>query len=73
MMKAHQPGSYLGVRFSPKTIEMVEKFCEANDIPNAVPAGELHTTLIYSEKHLPDIESESGPTGLIEGMPTLLK
>lgn len=58
MMKAHQPGNYLAVLFSPKTIEMVERFYEEDDISNAVPAGELHTTLIYSEKHLPGIESE---------------
>lgn len=46
-------GTYAGVKFSTQTEDEIESFMEANKIPNPTPRNELHTTLLYSRKHLP--------------------
>lgn len=53
-----QKGTYAGVRFSEKTQETLENFCKVNKIPNPVPTEKLHTTVLYSRKHLPNYKAQ---------------
>lgn len=55
-------GTYAGVKFSTASINNIQKYIENNNIPNAVPKNKLHTTLLYSRKHLPNYE----PAGKLE-------
>ena len=55
-------GTYAGVRFSDKTNTTIEKFIKDNKIPNPIKKDKLHTTLLYSRKHLPKYE----PAGELE-------
>jgi len=52
-----KPGTYAGVRFGPKTKESIIKFIKDNKINNPVDTDELHTTLLYSSKHLPNYKA----------------
>lgn len=51
-------GTYAGVHFSEDTKDRIEKFIKENNIPNGVPRDKLHTTIIYSRKHLPNYEPQ---------------
>lgn len=54
LMETHQkPGTYAGVRFSTQTKIDLIKYCIYNNIPNPVSVDNLHSTLLYSRKHLP--------------------
>lgn len=46
----YQDGVYCSARPSQSTIDALRSFCAAYDIPNPVPATELHSTVIYSER-----------------------
>jgi hypothetical protein len=63
-------GTYAGVRFSKKTISDIKKFIKDNDISNPVKTEKLHTTLLYSRKHLPDYEPASEFEEFLIGKPT---
>lgn len=47
-------GTYAGVKFTPETVEALAAFCKEHNIPNAINADELHSTVLYSRKHCPD-------------------
>lgn len=47
-------GTYSGVHFDNATKKAIRLFTKENDIPNVVPRDKLHTTVLYSRKHLPD-------------------
>ncbi len=70
LYEAKKPGTYAGVRFSEDTKKQLAKYISDNDIPNPVPVDKLHTTVLYSTKHLPEYD----PQGKIEppyiGTPT---
>lgn len=63
-------GTYAGVRFSDDTIERIKAFIKKYDIPNAVRSSKLHTTLLYSRKHLPNFEARGKLDSPIIGTPT---
>lgn len=50
------PGTYAGVRFSDDTVNAVKEYQINNQIPNRIPRKDLHATLLYSQKHLPDYQ-----------------
>lgn len=50
-------GTYAGTYFDAETVECVRKYIEENDIPKPVNVDKLHTTLLYSRKHLPNYEA----------------
>lgn len=67
---ATHPGTYAGVRFSPATIESLEKYAKDNKIPHRIKGDHFHTTLLYSRKHLPKY-SAAGPYEVpMNGSPT---
>lgn len=43
-------GVYCSAKPTQSTTDALRAYCAAYDIPNPVPAGEMHTTLIYSDK-----------------------
>ncbi len=57
-----QKGTYAGVRFDADTNKAINQYMKDNSIPNAIKSTKLHTTLLYSRKHLPDYK----PLGKID-------
>lgn len=51
---ASQKGTYAGLRLDDESCNKLIDWCTQNNIPNPVPKDKLHTTLLYSRKHLPD-------------------
>jgi len=47
-------GTYAAVRFSDNTKEDLEAFIDDNGIKNGLSTDDLHCTLLYSRKHLPN-------------------
>jgi hypothetical protein len=56
------PGTFAGVRFDEQTMDAIEKYIKDNNIPNPIPRNELHITLLYSKKHLPNYK----PLGIVD-------
>ena len=50
-------GTYAGIHFDEDTKDRIMKFIKDNKIPNPIARDKLHTTLIYSRKHLPKYEA----------------
>ncbi len=57
--KTKKKGTYAGLKFSSNTTKMIKEYMGNNNIPNPLPVSKLHSTLLYSRKHLPEYE----PTG----------
>ena len=51
-------GTYAGVRFDDDTKKRIVSFIEKNKIPNPVPVNKIHTTVLYSRKHLPNYKPQ---------------
>lgn len=51
-----KPGTYVGVRFHKDTKKAIRQYIENNNIPNSVKEEKLHTTVLYSRKHVPDLD-----------------
>ena len=64
-----KPGTFAGVRFSPKTKKALSKYITDNNIPNPVIASEFHATLLYSKKHCPDYEAAGKIDPMYKGKP----
>lgn len=58
MEKDEKPGTYAAVTFDKDTVDALKQYIQDNDIPNPVTDSSLHTTLLYSRKHLPDYKAE---------------
>ena len=56
-------GTYAGLRLSEESKEKLVDFIKDNGIINPTPKGDMHITLLYSRKHLPDYK----PAGRISG------
>jgi hypothetical protein len=69
-LKQQPDGTYAGIRMTDKTTKSIAKWIADNDIPNAVPTDKLHTTLLYSRKHLPDYSAAGSYDSLMIGKPT---
>lgn len=55
-MKLETKGTYVGVRYSPKTVNEIKKFIIENNIINPVSFDSIHTTILYSRRYLPSFE-----------------
>lgn len=51
-----KPGTYVGAKFSTATLARLKKFIDRHDIPNGLTKTDMHTTIIYSRKHVPDLD-----------------
>lgn len=49
-----KPGTYAGVRPMMSTAQLIEQFSSKFYIPNHESISNLHVTLLYSKKHLPN-------------------
>ena len=49
-------GTFAGVNFDKSTTDAVLKYIKENDIPHGLRGHEMHATLLYSKKYLPDYE-----------------
>lgn len=47
-------GTYAGVRYSQASRDAIKRYQKENNIPNPLDPSKLHSTLLYSTKHLPD-------------------
>ena len=56
-------GTFVGIYFDVDTNKNIEEYIKANKIPNPILTEELHCTLIYGLKHLPNFK----PLGKISG------
>ena len=54
IVESKAKGTYAAVHFSEDTKDAIVEYIKENDIPNATPTAELHTTLLYSRKYCPD-------------------
>lgn len=68
--KKEKLGTYAGVRFCDDTIKRIKTFIEENEIPQPVPDNKLHTTVLYSRKHLPNYQAAGDLEKPYEGVPT---
>ena len=64
-----KPGTYAGVRFSSETTKKLIQFAKKNKIPNMLEESKLHTTLLYSRKHLPDYQPAGEYNPILVGTP----
>lgn len=46
-------GTYVGVRFSEKTLDILEQYNKDNGIPNPLKRNKMHATVLYSRKYCP--------------------
>jgi len=60
-------GTYVGVRFTDETKAQIKQYMESMNIPNPINLDKLHTTLIYSRKHLPNFVPRGMLDEVIEG------
>jgi hypothetical protein len=52
--KEEPKGTYVGVRLTDESKEKVLKVIKEMDVPNPIGKKDMHLTLIYSRKYLPD-------------------
>jgi 2'-5' RNA ligase len=52
--KVKKDGTYIGVRLDKKSLDKIEKFIKDNNIKNATPREDIHITLVYSRKIVPN-------------------
>lgn len=52
----NKKGTYVGAKFSIETKVHIKKFIKEHDIPNGLTSKDMHTTLIYSRKHLDKVK-----------------
>lgn len=50
LFEEQEPGTYVGVRFTPETIEGLAKFQKDHDVPNPLDPEKFHTTVVYSRE-----------------------
>lgn len=49
-------GTYVGAKLNKESCKKIKELCKAIGVPSRVTSEKLHTTLIYSRKHVPEIE-----------------
>jgi hypothetical protein len=54
--EGQKPGTYVGGKFDRKTVARLKKFAKDHNIPNYLESDKYHTTIIYSRKHIPDLD-----------------
>lgn len=68
--KKEELGTYAGVRFDDDTIKRIKAYAIDNEIPDRLESRKLHTTLLYSKKHLPDYVASGDLDEPLIGKPT---
>jgi hypothetical protein len=63
-------GTYAGVKFDTPTTTAVLKYIKDNDIPNGLLPKDMHSTLLYSRKFLPEYEALGNIDPMFTGTPT---
>lgn len=58
LFEEKKQGTYAGVKFDTETNKALHKYMSDNDIPTSVRPDKLHSTLLYSRKHLPNYEPQ---------------
>lgn len=67
LLEQKKQGTYVGVRFTDDTKKAIKKYIEENEIPNSIDVEKLHTTLIFSRKHLPNFTPKGKLNPTIKG------
>lgn len=67
---AKPKGTYAGVRFDTDTVETIQAFLSAAELPNAIRPDKMHTTLLYSRKFLPKYTPQGEISPPYTGTPT---
>ena len=62
-------GSYAGARYSSKSNSDIQQYIQKANIPNGVEPDSLHTTILYSTKHLPEFEPKGKYDPTIKATP----
>jgi len=52
-------GTYIGVRYSKKDEEKILNLIKEMRVPNPIPEDDIHTTLIFSRRYIPDYSPPS--------------
>lgn len=52
-------GTYMAVKFDKDTCDALKEFVEKLKVPNRIARDKLHTTIIYSRKHAPDLKANN--------------
>lgn len=50
-------GTYAGWRYSEKSLNEIQELQDVLDLPNQTPRKDIHSTLLYSKKHLPNYKA----------------
>ena len=50
-------GSYAAVQFDPETVKALEAYQYDNDIPKPLNPDEFHSTVMFSQKYVPDFKT----------------
>lgn len=48
-------GTYAAVKYSDESVSKIVKFCDKYNIPKPLNPKKIHTTVLYSRKHCPDL------------------
>ena len=70
LVEAAKKGSYAAVTFNKATIDTILEYMKENNIPRPLAAEKLHTTLLYSRRHLPDYNPQGKIAPAWIGTPT---
>lgn len=51
-------GTYVGVKLDKESCKRIKELCKIIDVPNRVTTEKLHSTIIYSRKHVPELKAD---------------
>ena len=57
MEKEEQKGTYAGVKFNEESQDLIVNLAKEIGVPNPITKGDIHLTLLYSRKFLPDYKA----------------
>lgn len=56
--KKQKQGSYIGVKYTKESKQAIAEFTKKNKIPDAISPNKLHSTVVYSRKHVKNIDKD---------------
>ena len=75
--KKEAAGTYAAAKLSDKTKKLIKQYFKDNEIPDPCDVDDMHCTILYSRKHLPDYQAAGeydtpivGKNGKFEIWPT---
>lgn len=57
--KPHTNGTFIGMRVTPETAQAIQDYCKANNVPEPIDPEDMHVTICYSKKPVPDYPVDS--------------